>query len=402
MCDCRTLKKRLLVLFTLVALLSLPLGGRVHALGGVTLTAPTKSNVTLDGSLGPSEWSDGTHLSFNWGSNNASLNGGGNVWVKTNGTDLLMAVGADGSIVKNSGTDTYNYTLSLLFDNNNNGIVNNNDDAKSDSTTFPATGNPIETYHDLHYDSTQQGYVQDVYSNGTAAGSHSGSGSWVWEFAIPLTSSYPEDFTLAQHASIGFEVVFTAQHYNSLGLVSSGWAYWETAYANGFPSGSSPSANGWADIVWTNLQAPISDSTPPTISTPTIQPASPGSGDKVTVSVNVTDAGSGVKSVNVTFTTDNWKNTNTSILASYNITSGVAKAQIPAQQFGGHVEYYIVAFDNAGNRAVNNNSGNFFAYDVAAPFYSSPWFLALLAAVIVAIIALVIFSRRKQTPATQN
>jgi hypothetical protein len=377
--------------------------GRVHALGGRILTAPDGTHpVTIDGSLGASEWSDATHLSFPWTSNNSSLtSNGGDVWTKTNGTDLLVAVGADGSIITNGGTNTYNYTLSLLFDNNNNGVVNNNEDAKSDSLTFPATGNPVESYHDLHYDSTQQRYTQDLYTNGTAAGTHSTSGSWVWEFAIPLSSNYAEDFTLAQNASIGFEIVFTEQHYSSLSLVSSGWAYWEMAYSTGFPIGTSPSADPWAVIIWTNLQAPISDTTPPTISNPWIKPTSPGSGDSVTVFVNVTDAGSGVKNVSITYTTDNWKNTNTTVLGSYNITSGVATTVIPAQQYGGHVEYYIAAFDNAGNKALNNNSGNYFTFDVAAPFYLSLWFYAVLAALVAVIVAFFLFSRKRKHPPAQ-
>ncbi len=376
-------------------LLALPMVGKVQALGGSTLTAPDGSNVNIDGALGPSEWSDATHLSFPWTSNNASLSGGGSVWVKTNRTDLLVAVGADGSTVRNGGVDTYNYTLSLLFDNDNNGVVNNNEDAKSDSISFPATGSPLQTYRDLHYDSTQQRYAEDIHTNGTASGSHSVPGAWVWEFAIPLSSSYAEDFTLAQNASIGFEVVFIEQHYSSLSLVTSGWAFWEGLY-----TGAPPSASGWAVIIWTNLQAPISDTTPPTISTPTIQPASPGSGDKVIVSVNVTDTGSGVKNVSVTFTTDNWKSANTTLLGSYNITNHVATAQIPAQQFGGHVEYYILAFDNAGNRALNNNSGTYFVYDVSAPIYLSLWFYALLAALIAVVAFLAVFLKRRK-PASQ-
>ncbi len=316
--------------------------------------------------------------------------------MKTDGTSLLVAVGADGSTVRNTAGDTYNYTLSLLFDNDNNGALNTNEDAKSDSLTFPASGNPIESYRDLHYESTQQRYIDDNYVNGTASASHSVPGAWVWEFAIPLSSSYVEDFTLAQNASIGFEIVYTEQHYSSLTLVDSGWAFWEVSYPNGFPTGTTPSANGWAVIVWTNLQAPISDTTPPTISTPSIKPTSPGSGDSVAVSVNVTDTGSGVKNVSITYTTDNWKTTNTTLLASYNITSNLATAQIPAQQYGGHVEYYVVAFDNAGNRALNNNSGSYFTYDVAAPFFFSPWFFALIIAFVAAVALLVFFSRKRK------
>jgi len=121
----------------------------------------------------------------------------------------------------------------------------------------------------------------------------------------------------------------------------------------------------------------------------------------VTVSVNVTDAGSGVKNASVTFTTDNWKSTNTTLLGSYNITSHMATAQIPAQQFGGHVEYYIVAFDNAGNRALNNNSGSYFAYEVSGPFYTSLWFYVVLAALIALVAFLALFSRKRKETAGQ-
>ncbi len=315
--------------------------------------------------------------------------------MKTNGTDLLIAVGADGSIIRNQGLDTYSYTLTLLFDNDNNGVVNNNEDAKSDSFTFPAAGSSVESYNDLHYDSTQQQYVNDVYTNGTASGSHSNPGSWVWEFAIPLSSSYPEDFTLPQNASIGFEIVYAEYHYANLNLVSSGWAYWEEAYTSGLPSGVAPSADPWAVIVWTNLQAPISDTTAPTIGPPIITPASPGPDDKVTVWVNVTDTGSGVKNASVTYTTDGWK-TNATVLGVYNITSYRATVQLPAQQYGGHVGYYIAAFDNAGNKAVNNNSGNYFTYDVSPPWYTNTFILAVVGAAIIALIAVLLVTRKRK------
>ncbi len=372
----------------------------VQGLGGVTLTAPTGSNVNLDGSLGPAEWSDGTHLSFNWASNNASLNGGGNLWVKTNGTDLLIAVGADGSVVQNQGIDTYNYNLTLLFDNDNNGVVNSDEDAKSDGFTFPTAGSSVESYDDLHYDSTQQLYMNDAYVNGTASGSHSPSGAWTWEFAIPLTSSYLEDFTLPENASIGFEIVYAEYHYSNLNLVSSGWAYWQQGYTTGLPSGAAPPADPWAVIVYTNLQAPISDLTPPTIGTPSTTPASPGPGDTVTISVNVTDAGSGVKNVSITFTTDGWKSVNNTLGAAYNSTTYTATVQMPTQQFGAKVLYYVAAFDNAGNRAVNNNSAAYFTYDAPASWYLNPAVIGILAAVLVAVVAAFFLMRRRKKSAS--
>lgn len=383
-------RKHVLIIATLFAVLALPLFHNVYALGGVTLTAPTRSNVSIDGVFQPAEWSDGTHLSFNWASNNGSLNGGGNIWVKTNGTDLLIAVGADGSTNNNSPTDTYNYTMSLLLDNNNNGVIDNNENAKSLGTTFSSSGTPTTTYRDMHYSSL--GYVDNTNAYGIAAENHNPSGAWSWEFAMPLSSS---DFVLAQNASIGMDIVYSEQHYHNLALVGSGWAYWQVAYPNGYPQGTSPSSNGWATIVWTNLNAPIMDNTPPTIGTPTIKPSSPGPTDTVTVTVNVTDDSS-VKNVSITYTTDNWKSVNKTIVASYNGTTHFATAQIPSLLFGGHVEYYITAFDASNLKTVNNNSGNYFSFDVSAFSLTSFWIYLILAAVIAIVAFVIVFSRRRR------
>src|SRR2546425_8619886 len=112
-------------------------------------------------------------------------------------------------------------------------------------------------------------------------------------------------------------------------------------------------------------------SQPPVIGTPIINPTSPAFGDAVTVSVNVTSARSTIKNVTITYTTDNWKSTNTTIIATYNATTTTAIGRIPAFAFGGHVEYYIVAFDNAGNSNLNNNNGSYFVYDVSAASLTS-------------------------------
>ncbi len=394
-------KKRLAILL-LLSVLVLPPLHPAKALGGtVSLTAPTRSSISVDGTFQASEWSDGTHLSFGWTSNNSSLTNAGDIWVKTNGTYLLIAVGANGRTLANAGPDTYNYTLTLLFDNDNNGVINNNEDAKSIGISYPSTGCSGEVYKDLHYSNTQGSYVIDQNTNGTACGSNSnpgGSGGWSWEFAMPLTQDPAgQDFNLVQNASIGFDIVYSEQHYRNSNLFSSGWAYWEVSYPNGLPTGTSPSAYGWNDIVWTNLNAPISDTTPPTISTPTIKPTSPGSSDIVTVSVNVTDTGSGVKNVSITYTSDNWKTVNKTLVAPYNITTHIATAQFPALlPYGGHVEYYVTAFDNAGNKAINNNSGSYFSYDVSPPWYLGTyiWLILILAIVAIVILFAVIYPKR--------
>jgi hypothetical protein len=106
-------------------------------------------------------------------------------------------------------------------------------------------------------------------------------------------------------------------------------------------------------------------SQPPVIGTPTISPTAPTSGNIVTVSVNVTSARSTIKNVTITYTTDNWKSTNTTIVATYNATITTATGRIPALASGAHVEYYIVANDNAGNSNLNNNNGSYFSYNVS-------------------------------------
>src|SRR5713101_7976565 len=122
----------------------------------------------------------------------------------------------------------------------------------------------------------------------------------------------------------------------------------------------------------------------PSISTPSISPSSPGPSDQVTVTTTVTAGNSGVLNVTLVYTTDNWKTTNTTVVASYNSTSQQATAHIPPQYSGGHVEYYVVAFDGNGNKKINDNNGNYFSYTVTAPPASTTtntWIeLALVAA----------------------
>src|SRR6266481_8132838 len=135
-------------------------------------------------------------------------------------------------------------------------------------------------------------------------------------------------------------------------------------------------------------------SQPPVIGTPIISPTAPTSGNIVTVSVNVTSARSTIQNVTITYTIDNWKSTNTTIVASYNATTTTATGKIPALASGAHVEYYIVAFDNSGNSNLNNNNGSYFAYNVPAPMSLtsiSTLTYILVAAGIAAAVAVVAF-----------
>lgn len=140
------------------------------------------------------------------------------------------------------------------------------------------------------------------------------------------------------------------------------------------------------------VHAPPADGNPPTISQPSIQPASPSSSDAVTVSVVVRDTGgqaSGVKNVSIVYSNDNWQAVNITLAAAYNATSETATAQIPPSS--ANVTYYVIAFDNAENMAVNSNNGNYFTYDIPAPAYVSTIAYIIVGAAIAAGVSLIAF-----------
>ncbi len=138
---------------------------------------------------------------------------------------------------------------------------------------------------------------------------------------------------------------------------------------------------------------------PPSIGTPAIQPGSPGAGDPVTILVSVT-SGLGVGNVSVTYTTDNWNRVNITILGRYDTTSHTAVVTIPAVANGGRVAYYVVAFDSAGNKAVNDNAGAYFIFDVPTPWYLNTLVLGSVIAVAatgVAAVLMLTVRRRRRT-----
>ncbi|RLI96260.1 MAG: hypothetical protein DRP00_05570, partial [Candidatus Aenigmatarchaeota archaeon] len=89
------------------------------------------------------------------------------------------------------------------------------------------------------------------------------------------------------------------------------------------------------------------DVEPPVIGEPILSPAKPVENVNITVSVEVSDAYSGVKNVTLCYRVDSgvWN------MVEMFLENGVWKAQIPAQPTGTTVEYYIEAYDNAENKA---------------------------------------------------
>jgi hypothetical protein len=110
------------------------------------------------------------------------------------------------------------------------------------------------------------------------------------------------------------------------------------------------------------------DTTEPNIDTPTRYPTGDIEfGQAVTISVNVTDSGSGVKEVLLQYSLNNgtsWTN----VTMTYNDTSGLYEGTIPAQSINLTVKYAISASDNMDNNAVQDNLGLYYSYPVIPEF----------------------------------
>jgi hypothetical protein len=114
---------------------------------------------------------------------------------------------------------------------------------------------------------------------------------------------------------------------------------------------------------------------------------------KVTISATVSDEGSGVKNATLYYRT-NRDSTFTAVPMEYNFSQQVYEATLPGQPAGTTVEFYILAYDRAGNIAVENNSGIYYNYQVVPEFPSSTILLLML---IVCLTIAILLKRKHQT-----
>ncbi len=136
----------------------------------------------------------------------------------------------------------------------------------------------------------------------------------------------------------------------------------------------------------------VVDNTAPTVGEPSISPEAPAEGEDVEVSVEASDATSGVAEVILSYSTDGgatW--TNVTMTAA----GGVYKATIPGQEAGVEVTYKIYVYDEAGNCAVSPE----YSYAVKGKPAPKPGmlfiYLIIGAAAATVIIAVIIFIMRK-------
>jgi hypothetical protein len=117
------------------------------------------------------------------------------------------------------------------------------------------------------------------------------------------------------------------------------------------------------------------DNTPPAVGVPSQNPAvaSVEPEQSVTVSVEVTDGGVGVSGVVLSYSIDGgqtWTDT-----AMPNTSADVYSGEISGFEEDKNVQYKILAYDNNGNLAVEDNSGNYYSYTVIPELQS---FLAVI------------------------
>lgn len=134
------------------------------------------------------------------------------------------------------------------------------------------------------------------------------------------------------------------------------------------------------------LQAFFIDNIPPAVSAPVQSPPENVLAyQNVTVTVNVTDFGSGVSNVALSYTIDNgtsWK-----ILNMTETFQNVYQTTIPGYEDHTFVMYKIIASDNSGNQALNNNNGYYYVYNVIPEFQNPALTLLTLMTLTSAIVA---------------
>ena len=135
----------------------------------------------------------------------------------------------------------------------------------------------------------------------------------------------------------------------------------------------------------------VADLTPPEINAVSWLPQQPSSNGTVEVFANVTEpaTASGVGTVLFSYRDSygQWWNTT----MSFDQQSQLWEVIVPQQPHNTTVEFYITAYDNAGNMATSNNSGGYYVYTVLPEFISTAMLLLALSIATL----FIVFARKK-------
>ena len=133
-----------------------------------------------------------------------------------------------------------------------------------------------------------------------------------------------------------------------------------------------------------NYVYPEPDETPPEIGVPLQDPPSDDvqAGEAVKISVDVTDAESGVKNVTLFYTINNGANWESQAM-NYNNSTGLYEATIPGQEDGTLVEFRIEAYNNAEIKATKYETEPYYTYEVVPELSTFVILLTLTVATLV-------------------
>ncbi|UCC58327.1 MAG: DUF362 domain-containing protein [Candidatus Bathyarchaeum sp.] len=115
-------------------------------------------------------------------------------------------------------------------------------------------------------------------------------------------------------------------------------------------------------------------------------------GEEVKVSVNVTDAESGVKNVTLFYAINNgttWENRT----MNYNTSKSLYEATIPGQPAETWVKFKIVAYNNAGNNATRDGTEPYYTYQ-AIPEFPSVHILLIIFTITTLLIIIILYKRK--------
>jgi hypothetical protein len=140
------------------------------------------------------------------------------------------------------------------------------------------------------------------------------------------------------------------------------------------------------------LEAVFVDDIPPEISAPVQEPPENVTAyQNVTVTVNVTDLGTGIHNATLWYSTNN--GTTWAPLNMTEISTNTYQTTILGQENCTWVTYKIIAYDNNGNQAINDNHGYYYVYHVIPEFPS----LIILPLLMITTLLVVIVYKRKNS-----
>ena len=177
---------------------------------------------------------------------------------------------------------------------------------------------------------------------------------------------------------------------NAIPWIGYSFDHWEL---DGVNAGSNNSVDILMDKDHT-LIAVFVDNIPPEIFTPAEDPSTTiESNQDVTVTVTVTDIGSGIHNVTLWYSVDNGT---TWVPLSMSSFANDYQTKIPKYEKGTQVRYKIIAYDNAGNSAVSDNAGHYYGYSVVPEFPT-----AISTLLLVFLLTAIVLITRKHTCKTK-